>query len=199
MKQKLTIALLCAALVPAAFAYDSLQGLIKEQQAKQAEALKAYLAEHPDAKDAPQAEAMLVFNLLGADKNDEAIALLEKRYEKLAARGKEVSLRELSASCLSPLVQAYAEAGHKDKIQALIERVKKDFAGMEETAMLERTLKQFEAQLKKPGVGDTMAVKFKAVDGRDVDLAAVDRVTFGGHHVFGADAHLDLLALERRR
>lgn len=170
---KKTLSLLVVALAAPAFAYDTLEALIKDNAIKQVPVVRQYLTEHPNAEDVPMAERMLVQLLMTSGQKAEAAELLLKKYEKIAADPKKTNLRELFSTCLIPLLSTYLDEGQKDKVKATIERVEKDFAESEDIVQIKKSLDQFRSQLNRPVVGDTMELKFKALDGRDVDLAAM--------------------------
>jgi thiol-disulfide isomerase/thioredoxin len=167
------LVLAAAALAVPVFAFDSVEALMKDSAKRDAELLKTYLAEHPKADDARMAHSLLVRNLMHSDQAAEATALLEKNYEALVADKKNADLRELIGGTVLPLLSMQLEAGQKDKVKAMIARVEKDFADDENIGQIKKALAQIEAQLDKPSVGETMDLKFKSSDGRDVDLAAL--------------------------
>lgn len=171
--KKLMIAIFAGVLSAPAFAFDSLEDLMKDQAKKQAEALKEYIAAHPQAEDVKMAESFLIRNLMSGDNKGEAIAMLEKKYERIHADVKKADLRDAIGDCVMPLLSIYVEDGQKDKAKALMERVKKDFADHENIEQIKKAFEQVEGQLGTPQVGDVMQIKFKAMDGTEVDLATM--------------------------
>lgn len=170
---KLALAVAVAALCAPAFGYDSLEALIKDQAAKQVPLVRQYIADHPKADDLAMAERLLLQSLFTSEQKAEAAAMLEKKYATLLADKKNANLRDLIGGCLMPLLSAYLEDGQKDKVKATIERVEKDFADDANIVQIKKSLEQFRSQLSRPSTGDTLEIKFKALDGREVDLAAM--------------------------
>lgn len=169
----LTIGALAAVLAVPVFAYDSVEALMNDFTLKQAEALKAYIAEHPKAEDVKMAESMLVRSLMNSDQHAEVVKLLAKKYDALLADRANASTRDIIGGCVMPLLSAQLELGDKAAVKTWLARVEKDFAEDADAEQIKRALQQFSGRLNMPSVGDTMELKFKAVDGRDVDLAAL--------------------------
>jgi len=156
-----------------ALAYDSMAEVTKECARFEAGLLKAYLAEHPQAKDCKEADERLLICLMTSSQHDEALKLLEKKYTALLAMKQRADSFELIRGCLVPMFYMYLEAGYKEQAKAFMERAEKDWADVKSAEHILKIISQFKVRLKTPYVGDTMELKFKAVDGREVDLAAL--------------------------
>ena len=116
---------------------------------------------------------MLVQNLIQAERSEEAAKILETSFERLMADKQNADLRELIGQTMMPLFDIRREAGQKDKAKALIVRVEKKFADHEDIAQIKKAMEQLAAKLLRPALGETMELKFKSVDGRDVELASL--------------------------
>lgn len=171
--KKLIVGILAGALVLPVFAYDSLEALMQDQRLKQVEALKKYIAEHPEAKDAKSATALLTQTLLLADQFDEAVALMEKKYESLLKDKDTVEAMDLIRGCVAPMLTALFESGKKDKASVFITRIEKDWAGTKHAKQMLGVADHFKKQLNTPAIGDTLEIKVKGIDGKDIDLAAL--------------------------
>jgi thiol-disulfide isomerase/thioredoxin len=153
-------------------AYGNLDELLADQQKQEIAALKAYIAEHPDAADAGDAQDRLISDLLAADAKAEALPLMLKRYDALAGKP-DADLQPLFGQIVPSVVEIYGETGRKQEARDFIERVRKDFAQHEMAERIGESLDGLAGSLNKPSVGDTMEIAFEALDGRKVDLAAM--------------------------
>ena len=155
-----------------AFAYDSIEDVIKHMTKPDPAPVKVYLAEHPNAPDADKAEEFLAAMYVMTDHRDEAIRIHEQRYEKMLAKkagAKDGDLRNL----IRDMLDACIEAGQRDHAKELIAKIEKDFAGDKNEKSVQNALIIPRDELKIPLVGETMEIAMKAMDGRDVDLAAM--------------------------
>ena len=153
-------------------AEESLESLLKDFQVKQNEAIKAYLAAHPTAPDAAAARQRLVMGYRMAGQDELALPLIKEDYAAMAAKGKDADPREVMGLS-SMLVQAYLKQGQRDEARAFLDQVRKDFDGGADAERFKRSLESLENSLNKPVKGEVMDLKFKALDGTEVDLAAM--------------------------
>lgn len=160
---------LCGGLAKAG---DTLESVLKDAQTKENAAIKAYLDAHADAPDAAEARMRLVMGYRMAGQDELAMPLMKAEYAKLAEKPKEAELREVYGA-VSGLVQAYQKQGQRDEAKKFLDQVGKDFADATDADKFKKALEGLENSLKKPIKGETAELKFKALDGRDVDLAAL--------------------------
>jgi thiol-disulfide isomerase/thioredoxin len=165
------LALLVALPGAGALAYDSVDALLRDGQVRQVEALRAYIAAHPDAADINRARDELADGLMELDQRDEAATLLLEKYGRLAAAKDDDDLPELFGQTVMPLVRLYAESGRKDEARSFIERVRGEYKDHEMAERIENTLDRLTAELKQPAVGETMDLSFTAVDGTEINLS----------------------------
>lgn len=153
-------------------AQESLEALLKDFQAKQNEAIKAYLAAHPTAPDAAMARQRLLMGYRMAGQDELALPLMKEDYAALAAKAKDAEPREVLGT-VSGLVQAYMKQGQREEARGFLAQVKKDFADVADAERFGKALEGIEKSLSKPIKGEVVNLKFKAVDGREVDLATL--------------------------
>jgi len=137
--------------------------------AASAKELEAYVAKNPDAKDRSEA----IDHLLGAYEltgNDKRIAeLMQGKFDAIEG-GAGLNPQELYMTT-QMLFTAFVESGDKEAARKLIAAAIAKSKGSDVGPKLEQAFSQMEGQLNLPGVGDTMEIKFKSVQGDDVDLA----------------------------
>jgi thiol-disulfide isomerase/thioredoxin len=172
MKKLMGCAALAAMLCGTAGAYDSLDALVKDFQTKQNEAVKTYLEANPKAADADEARSRLIFGYRMTGQDELALPLMKQDYAALAAKGKEAEMREVFGS-VQGMVSAYMKAGDRESARTFLAQVAKDFADSADAERFGQALKGLEKSLSKPVKGEVMALKFKDLDGKDVDLAAL--------------------------
>jgi len=163
------LAALAAAGVGAA---ENAESIIKRFDSQKLAALQQYVQAHPDAPDAADATDAVIAGLLELDRENEAVPLLAKKYDRLSAQ-KEVPLPLLFGEVIAPLAQLYARTGQRAAGEAFLNRVKKDFAAHEQADQLTAVLAQLQSQFSVPQLGDRLEIKFTATDKREVDLAAL--------------------------
>lgn len=166
----LTVAVMFAGTV---LAYSSLEELLADMNKKEAEALRLYLTENPDAEDAAEAREHLIYNLINNEENEAALELLNERYENLPADKSQLDIGETFGEVVVPMIQIYRVEGRKEEALALIERARKDFAGHDMASIIEESLDEFVSMFDVPGIGDTMELAFTAIDGTEVNLASM--------------------------
>jgi thiol-disulfide isomerase/thioredoxin len=164
---------LAAAVAAPVLAYDSLEALIKDHRSRQLEAMRTYIADHPDAKDLDQAKAMVIVEAFAAGDYAAAIKLLDERYAKLIENRQEANIQRDLVPVVDPSFRARVQSGDKAGAKAFLERVRHDFEVHPDAKVVGTLLQRLEGQLARPAVGETLALKFKAIDGREVDLAAM--------------------------
>lgn len=135
------------------------------------EEIDAYL-KSPDAADKLKAQVLQaqLYNVVGD--SAKAQAMLPELYKQVT-KGKDGDF----ASAV-PLVALQAQgriaAGDKAGAEALLAAFEKDFAEHKDMAQDGAAMvKSMRGKLSLPGVGDTMAIAFTALDGAKVDLAAM--------------------------
>ena len=163
-------AVVLAAALPA-FAYDTLEQLLDDQQAKQLEALKEYVASHPDAEDREEAEDRLAYGYVMLSKYDEALELLLKKYDAAAKTIADMPMEQLFGAMIVPIIQTYVQAGKITEGKEFIARVRKDLGDKAESEDVAAALGQLSEGLKLPSVGETVDIKFTAMDGTEVDVS----------------------------
>ena len=174
MKQiRWLLVLLAGVLIPcaAAFAYDSLEQLLDDQQRKQLDALKEYVAAHPDAEDRADAEDRLAYGYVMTSQYDEALALLLKKYDDAAKDLSALSMEQLFGTLVAPLVQTYVQAGKINEGKDFVARVRKDLGDKAQSEDVAAALDQLAESLKLPSVGEGVEIKFTALDGTEIDVA----------------------------
>jgi peroxiredoxin len=154
-----------------AFAYDSLEQLLDDQQAKQLDALKEYVAAHPDAEDREEAEDRLAYGYVMLSKYDDALELLLKKYDAAAKNIADLPMEQLFGSMIVPIVQTYVQAGKITEGKDFVARVKKDLGDKAESEDVAAALTQLGEGLKLPSVGETVDIKFTALDGTEIDVS----------------------------
>jgi thiol-disulfide isomerase/thioredoxin len=172
MKKLMSGAILAALCCGTAGAYDSLEALVQDFQVKQNSALQAYLADHPAAPDAPEARQRLIFGYRMAGQDELALPLMKQDYAALVAKGKGAELRDVFG-IVSGLVQAQMKQGDRAGARDFLAQVGRDFADIADADRFNQALQGLEKSLAKPVPGETMTLKFTALDGRAVDLAAM--------------------------
>jgi thiol-disulfide isomerase/thioredoxin len=171
MTLRTTLIALAIAATPA-LAYDSLEALMQDFSTQQAAAVKQYIADHPDAEDLESASTFLRQSLYMSEQFEELLALGLADYDKLAANAKEADPQE-AASTISGVMQIYQELGRKEESREFLERAQKDFGGDEASEEMQGLFDHLAASFKQPDVGGSLELKFTAIDGREVDLAAM--------------------------
>jgi peroxiredoxin len=176
MKSELTMIATLLALVAVssspASAFDSLDDVMKHMPKPDPAPLKAYLAEHPDAPDADQAERVLAAVYMATGHADEAIRIFERRYERMLAQKDAWKERDIR-DAIRDLLDACSDAGERERARAAIARIERDFAGDKNEKAVLTALVIPRDQLKMPILGEAMDIEFTALDGREVDLAAL--------------------------
>lgn len=153
--------------------YGSLEELMNDMNRRQVEAIQAYIAENPDAEDVAEARERLVYGLMALEDHAGALDLLAGEYERLPEDKDDLDLGTAFGEIVVPMLQLYRMAGRMEDAAALITRVRQDFQDHPMSAAIEEALDDFSRMLDVPGVGDPFALTFTALDGREVDLAAM--------------------------
>ncbi len=156
-----------------AFAYTSLEELMTDMNRRQVEAIKAYLAANPEAHDAAEARDRLVFGLVSIEDYDGAVAILSRMYDQLPQDKSTLELDLAFGDIVVPKIQILRMNSKKAEALAFIERVRADFSTHDAAPQIEDALNDFANMFEGPEIGGTMDIAFTALDGRDVDLAAL--------------------------
>ncbi|MGI9240359.1 MAG: TlpA family protein disulfide reductase [Verrucomicrobiales bacterium] len=137
--------------------------------AASAKELEAYIAKNPEAKDKAEAIDHLLgaYDLTGDDKR--IIELMQVKFDEIEG-GADLNPQELYTTT-QMLFTALADSGDKDAAKKLIAAAIAKSKGSEVGPKLEQAFSQMEGKLNVPGVGDTMEISFKSVQGDDIDLA----------------------------
>jgi len=154
-----------------AFAYSSLEELMIDMNKKQVEAIRAYIAENPEAADLDEANERLVYGLVSIDDYAGAITLLEDRYKNLPEDKSELDLSVAFGEVIVPLIQLYRMDGREDAGSAFITQVRNEFKDHAMFDTINEALDEFTKMFELPGIGDTLDISFTALDGREVKLA----------------------------
>lgn len=170
MKRSIILAVIVCA-VPV-LADDNLNDVMKHMTKPNPAAVKAYLTDHPDAPDEAKAERVLAILYSMTGRREEAIKTFQHCYEKLVAKKDAASVQDIR-DAIRDWLDACIEAGQREHAKAMIARIEKDFAGNKDEKRILAALDIPRDELKIPLVGETMEIAFKAMDGRDVDLAAL--------------------------
>ena len=152
-------------------AEEAIEISVRFEQQK-VEALRDYLANHPDAGDRDTALKILVGSYSELGEFQPIPDLLIERYE-LMPRMEEVNFQLLIAEIARPLVDASITTGQRDKARAFLTRVKSDHAASPSAGQITRILDQLSADLYLPGVGDQMEFAFTGFLGEEVDLSTM--------------------------
>lgn len=170
MKKALAL-LLVALAAGTVLAYTSLEELLKETNRAQTEALRTYLEANPDADDAAEARERLIYGLIDQDDYAAALTLLEQQYEALPADKSSLDLNVAFGEIVVPMIQVYRMEGRKDDALAFMNRVRDEFKSHEMFETIDGALEEFAGMFDAPGVGDTLDIRFTAIDDREVNLA----------------------------
>jgi thiol-disulfide isomerase/thioredoxin len=159
---------------PAAQAYDSLEALMLDMNRQQVEAIRAYLDANPEADDAAEAQERLIYGMVSIEDYDGALSLLESRYRALPEDKSDLDLSVAFGEIVVPMVQLYQMAGRKDDGIAFVAGVREAFASHSMAETINEALDEFVTGFDAPATGDRMEIAFTAIDGREVDLAAME-------------------------
>ena len=151
-------------------AYDSLKALVVDLEKQQADALRTYVAEHPDAADTGEAEDRLAYSLVLMDEFEEAAQLQLRRYER-AVKDEKIEVRQLFGANIVPIMETYVRGGMIREGREFLDRVRIDLGKRADDPDIDAVLKQLGAELKLPSVGETIDVRFTALDGTEIDLS----------------------------
>lgn len=168
--KKLTLMTTTASLALAAtLSAGPAEDIAAKHAAASAKELEAYIAKNPDAEDKSEA----IEHLLGAYSltgNDKRVAeLMQTRFDAIEG-GADLNPQELYMTTQA-LFTALVDSGDKEGAKKLIAAAISKAKGSKVAPQLEQAFSQMEGQLNLPGVGDTMEIKFKSVQGDDIDLA----------------------------
>ncbi|HMO52480.1 MAG TPA: thioredoxin-like domain-containing protein [Kiritimatiellia bacterium] len=169
----LLIIALSAASVLGARAHSSLEELMEDMNTRQVEALQAYVAANPEAADSAEARERLIYALIAIDDYDGALEILRGMYEALPAEKAGLELSDAFGEIIVPMIQLYQMSGQREEAQALIARVREDFQSHDMIETINEGLDEFSRMFELPGKGDILDLAFTALDGREINLAAM--------------------------
>ncbi len=172
MKARLLLPLL-ALLATSAPAADDLKGVLQGVTSPEAALplVEGYIRDHPKADDMVIAQVILGQIYVGTGDSKKGTETLEKWYKDMP-KGSAGDLG-MAVSGTTALVKGYAALGEKEKAEAAIARVKTDFKDHPQMSDAAQAIEGMKGELNKPVKGSTMAISFKDIDGREVDLAAL--------------------------
>ena len=165
--------ILITAAASLALAANLLAGPAADIAAKHAAAsakeLEAYLAKNPDAEDKGEALEHLLgaYSLTG--NNSRMIELMQMKFSKIEG-GANVDAQELFMTT-QELVGMLSDAGQKDAARKVLAEATEKSKGHQHADQIAQAFSQMEGQLNQPGIGDTMEISFKSLQGEEVDLA----------------------------
>ena len=151
---------------------DIVDGIEKEKVTK----FVAYLQANPKSDDRPDGLSHLITAYTNLGVTEKTESLLSEKYE-LLTNGKNVqdlNLIPLLHTTIEPILNALSTAGKIDDTRAFLAKVRKDTAGHEMFEIVEEFIDDFSAQLNGPDVGDVLEIAFTDLNGRKVDLAAMN-------------------------
>ncbi len=147
---------------------DIVQRLAKEKIA----AIDSYLKANPKADDADEALDHLIAAHGMLEDHAAMAALLKKKYDSIVAKGNP-DVQAVMGMIVPQYTASLRAIGDKETAKAFLEQVENDFKTHQHSAQIGEYIQQLKSSLGQPAVGDTLAISFKALDGRDVDLAAM--------------------------
>jgi peroxiredoxin len=155
-------------------ANDSVDEIERWIATEKAQALEAYLAAHPNASDATAALSSLYMCYRNTGDVARQLKTLERNYSVISkSAGQEA---DGIGFILYPMIELLVDSEQVrdlSKAEAMIERAKKEFAGHANTEKGKSLFAQLEGMLNRPVVGGTLEIAFTALDGTEVDLAAM--------------------------
>ena len=152
------------------FAYETLESLNQDFGTKKLEAIQQYLKEKPEATDIQNAKDQCIYILLSLGKQVEALPLLRDKYDFMLKQP-EQNLKKIFGEIIPLLIEIYSITGEKQEAETFLEKVKTDFAPHKMFAQISDALERLRSSLNQPALGDTMDIKFTAIDGEIFDLS----------------------------
>jgi len=157
-----------ALLAPGVWANENAESIIRKFEDQKITALLAYAKANPKAEDLDAALETTVTGLMQWNREAEALPLLLQWYERLTP-----SSEGTFQGVVGLTGQIYARLGRREEGLAFLARVKKDYAKDENAEAIGQMLEPLKSLFQGPQVGDVLQIKFTALDGRTVDLAAL--------------------------
>ncbi len=145
--------------------------LIEKHTKAAAEELEGYLEKSPDAADADEAVDYLIEAYTRLDMGERKAELLTGKYETLG-KGADLSPPEFFG-VVQELFQTHLGNGDKEAAKALIATAKTDAGGHPQADRFTPHLDRMLSELDKPGIGDSMEIKFTSLQGEEIDLAGM--------------------------
>lgn len=133
-------------------------------------AIKAYLAETPEATDKDEALSILVTAHTNLGDLAPIPDLLSQRYDSMD-KGADANLNVIITEITRPFIEACIVSGQKDKAKEFITKVKTDLSAHPQIEQVSQFLDQLAGELSLPGVGDEMNIKFTDLTGTEIDLS----------------------------
>jgi peroxiredoxin len=164
--------LLLLALLATAAQAESVKDIITKFETNKAKALEAYLETHPDADDKDAGLAALIGSYTEAGNTEKVTALILDRYEGMP-KGTDGIPRQVAMEVARPLMESYVEAKDKAAAEALVARIKEDFAEHSDIDQLSGFLDGLLKPFSQPQVGDVIDIQFTAY-GSDTAINLAD-------------------------
>jgi peroxiredoxin len=153
---------------------ESFGEIIKRIESEKAQALEAYLSAKPEAPDtqAGLQSLSLCYEIIGDESRQ--LATLEKLYGFLV-KGAASDLQAIQRNLYLRVKLLTLSENTKDvaKAKAVIEQAKKDLSPHPETEGAKSLIAMLEGMIHQPVIGGTLEMAFTALDGTEVDLAAM--------------------------
>ncbi len=149
-----------------------IDGIEKEKVAK----LTAYLQNNPDSKDRLEGISFLISAYLNLEENDKAIPVLKEKYQLLTEVEEmtDIDLNILLPGTVQPMILSMTTTGGREEAKAFIDKVKTDLSAHPMAQQITQFLDQLTAQINAPSKGDVLEIAFTSLDGKKVDLAAME-------------------------
>jgi len=142
----------------------------KHAKASAAE-LEAYLKETPNAADKNRAEQLLLMSYNTSGETVKSIDIFRNRFNAIPT-GTSADASRLYGTTRTLFNLYVRHEKTEEAIQLTEEALKKSIGNAQEQQLIP-AFKMMRAQLDKPGIGDTMELKFTSLQGQEVDLAAM--------------------------
>jgi len=146
--------------------------IVKEFAAKRAEALEAFLGEHPEAPDRLLAISSIIQDRMDLQQWEKVRRIMADHYDHYSSKSdREERLNALLV--IEDYVPICMRLGDRDAAKKFIAQVLKDFEGDPLHEELLEFVERLNALVDRPIVGDDLKLQFTATDGSEVDLAAL--------------------------
>ncbi len=132
--------------------------------------LESYLKQNPQAPDRAEGLHRLASAYGETGNLEKAMAALKERYP-LLLQGPGTNVETVFNGVVGPYVLLAIAAGKKDEAKEFVTRARQDFAAHPHARSVMPFLAGLDAQLRIPGVGETLKIAFTGANGETVDLA----------------------------